>query len=235
MDLLWILLPIGVVGGILAWHFFIRIPGKKKAATERMTKNLGIDGVPANWLNSELTPLGARVVWNDNPFNNEEEKALAFACFDVGLRNATNAMSPKYPTWDFNNSLVTIGILPATATNLDGSNALMTKAGQQIAGAVIGVDDGYALQMILIPSQKENGWRYTDLQARTIWYESEHLREGMSNIQEFIRYSGRVEGIPDNHPHHPLPAGVEEIPAPSAPNAIRSFVSVKSNPKCGGV
>jgi hypothetical protein len=212
---------------------------RKTRADKRMVENLPLDGVPSHWAFSETTPNGIRVIWNENPFNSEEDKAYAFACFDIGATNCFNAMRDKFPTWDFNNQLLTIGILPPTRKNIDGSAALHLRhaqAGDNIAGIVIGVDDGYAQQMILIPSQKENGWNYPQQQCDIIWFEREHDMEGKSDRMVFLRYSGRVPDMPDIHPHHPMPAERQIIPAPAPRMAAKGFVrELPVEARCCGV
>lgn len=214
MNIFWILLIIAIIAAPFAYYFFYLKPRKDKAVVDRVLGNIDIPNVPQNWANSEATPLGMRVIWNTEPFNNEAEKAIAFECFDIGFQNGFHAMARKFPTWSYDPALVNIGILEPTATNMDGSRALLTKHGVQFAGAVIGTGDNYPLLTIIIPSQKGNGWRYTDLQMRTIWHEFEHFMEFLSDTHEFMKW-GRTEEFPvDAHPHTPLPSNIPEIPAP---------------------
>lgn len=229
--MIWFILSMAFIGGLVFLIFRVkkqRIVKKQNSVLE----NLQIPGIPKDWLFSEATPKGMRVMWNANPFSSEAEKALAFQCFDIGYENAFNSMRDRFPTWDFNPGFVNIGIIEPTANNLDGSKALKTKGGVQIAGGVIGTGDNYPLLTIIIPSQKENGWRYTDLQMRTIRHEYEHLEEFRSDSQVYIEKSGQVPGFPDMHPHWDYPEGVEEIPAPTPLNALRSLANLKVPYRC---
>lgn len=234
MEAIWIVLIILIVAAPFALWFLYLKPRKKREAQEYLTKNLDIAGVPDKWLFTEQTPGGMTVMWNSNPFGSEAEKQLAFECFDTGWKNAFNAMSPKFPTWDFNNRVVNIGIIEGNDKAADGSEAIRTKSGVKAAGACIGTGDGYPLLCIIIPSQKPNGWRYTDLQMRVVWHEIEHYLEYLSDSEVFLRYSGRIPEFPDYHPHHSLPPDVPEIPAPQPLGGMRNFLSVKSSPKCAG-
>lgn len=216
MTLFWIILIIAICAAPFALYFLYWIPKQKKKAQDKMTAGVGIPGVPDRWEHSETTPLGARVIWNGEVFSNDAEKALAFACFDTGIRNAVNAMRGRFPTWDFNPAFVNIGILEPTAINRDNSKALKTKSGLQIAGIVIGKTDGYPLLTIIIPSQKENGWSFADYQMRTVWHEYEHFQAARSDDIEYYRWG--TPQYPDSHPLYPLPPDIPEIPAPTPPH-----------------
>jgi hypothetical protein len=240
--MIWIILAVAFIVGLV----FLIFRTKKQRIIKKQNsilENLQIPGIPKDWANSEATPGGMRVMWNVNPFNSDAEKSLAFECFDIGYKNAFNSMKDRFPTWDFNLGFVSIGIIEPTAKNLDGSMALLTRGtidpvtrkeikGQQIAGGVIGTGDGYPLLSIIIPSQKENGWRYTDMEMRIIRHEYEHLIEYRSDSVIYMQKSGQVPGMPDAHPHWDYPEGVEEIPAPQPLNAPRGLATIKVPYRC---
>lgn len=212
MDFLWLLIPILGVGGFIIWHLYFRLPNRKKKLEQAMLDATGIPNIPKDWANSEATPNGMRVMWNENPFNSEEEKQFVFRLFDIGQQNAFNAMKDKFPNWDFSGTWVNIGILPGNSKTEFGAESITMLNGIEIAGATVGVGEGYPLLTIIVPSQKPNNWSHTDFVMRTIWHEYEHVVEFRSDTGEFL-YWGHV--VSDAHPHHPLPADIPEIPAPT--------------------
>lgn len=212
MEWLWVLLPIVGFGVFFLWYFYIYKPGKKKKKEQVILDNTGIPGISLEWNNSELTFGGMKVMWNDDPFNSEEEKKSVFNVFDIGQQNAFIAMKDKFPTWDFNPGFVNIGIVKGNSQTEFGAESITMLNGLEIAGATVGVGEGYPLLTIIIPSQKPNNWSYADYVMRTIWHEYEHVQEYRSDTNEFL-YWGRV--VADTHPHHPMPVGTEEIPIPN--------------------
>lgn len=233
MDILWILLPILFFAAFFAWWLLVHKPNKAKKLEKRILDNIGIPGLSNRWENSELTPYGARIIWNGSVFNSDAEKRFVFECLDVGFQNCFNASKEVFPTWDYNPAYITLAIVEPSATNLDGSKAIRMTNGLQIAGAVIGKDDNYGMLTIVIPSQKENGWRYSDYVMRTAWHEREHFDEARSDDAEYYSWGRTPERPADVHPHRPLPAHIAEIPAPPPLNAVRSLAKIPVDFVCG--
>jgi hypothetical protein len=156
---------------------------------------------------------------------------IATYAIQCGIR-ATNerfGWSGKATPFEYN-----IAFIDPTATNLDGSPALMvnqknlegkTIGSQQSAGTCIGVgNDKITPTNIVIPHQAATNWRYLNYLFWSIYNEFEHDRENHMDKNVFNQYLG----LNDIHQHTP-PQFPIDLPEGFAPGLI---LTPSEWPKC---
>jgi hypothetical protein len=122
----------------------------------------------------------------------------------IRATNEKYGWSGKATVYEYN-----IAFLEPTATNQDGSPALMVhiksaegKITQSIqsAGTCIGVGkDGIIPTNICLPHQAATNWRYLNYLLYSVYNEGEHDRENHCDKNVFYKYLGEN----DIHPHTP--------------------------------
>lgn len=178
---------------------------------KKIWRSLDLMGIPADnaRFNQEfITPRGVKIKSvSDIPIN-------ILILTDVGITNQLTRITFAHPDWNHftNPNDYSVLVIEPMVTNRDGSPAIKVK-GIQSAGTVIGLtwaptwkDGKYSLTgtgidrpYIVVPSQEAVQWRYTDYWMRSIWHESEHVREGMNDWNDFLNHLGAN----DIHPHYP--------------------------------
>lgn len=208
-----ILIIIAIVATIAAVVYFARKKRAKKRVAEVLAK-LPID-LPETFPFAYTTPRGVGI--SSVAAIPEHLRAVVFNAIDEGIQYLLTATRARYPNWQNANSHGDYGIyfLEPTATNLDGSPALMIN-GIQSVGTVIGIaNDGFPFPSLVLPHQAATDWRYLDYLMRSVWFEGEHLREHSNDLAVFYSYLGAN----DIHEHTPF-------------NSAKSFVAEKQI-KCG--
>jgi hypothetical protein len=109
------------------------------------------------------------------------------------------ATTPIYWTRQRRIEEYNVALIEPTATNMDGSPALMVR-GIQSAGTVIGVgDDGHVPSVIILPHQGATSWAHLDYLKASARHESEHSAEWANDQAVFWQFIGSG----DIHPHFP--------------------------------
>jgi hypothetical protein len=187
----------------------------KRDERERRAKSLEgnvegspVDGVPKQFPFNYKTPAGIPVGSTKEIL--PEYQADVFRAFEYGVQNRINSTNAKFPEWTKKTALndCVIGLIDPHKTNGDGSPALIV-SGFQSAGTVIGVEQFpvYPVQMIVLPHQADTNWKYLNYLSLAARNESEHDAE-FANDRNYA-LSLAVSG--DVHPHHKIPAGVQEL------------------------
>ncbi|MBK8810737.1 MAG: hypothetical protein IPN69_08410 [Acidobacteria bacterium] len=109
------------------------------------------------------------------------------------------ATTPIYWTRQRQIEEYNVALIEPTATNMDGSPALMVR-GIQSAGTVIGVgDDGHVPSVIILPHQGATDWAHLDYLKAPARHESEHSALWSNDQNLFYYYTGER----DIHPIFP--------------------------------
>lgn len=128
--------------------------------------------------------------------------ADALTAIDEGITNQITRINAAWPGWTVGANLneYKVFFIDPTATNQDGSPAILVY-GIQSAGTTIGVaNDGFPYSVLVLPHQQATNWRYRDYLMRSAWHESEHDREWHNNQGVFYYF---VQPGMDVHPHFP--------------------------------
>jgi hypothetical protein len=150
--------------------------------------------VPDKWSFKVKTPRGVTVRANVNvPY-------LALQDIDTGIATQIRAYNAINPFWTQYNSIekYVVEFVEPMATNLDGSPALIHRAGVQTAGTTYGTGwDGNDTPTIVLPHQAATNWNYREYLRTSARFESEHIREWTEDKDVFNRFTGAN----DCHPH----------------------------------
>lgn len=115
---------------------------------------------------------------------------------DMGIRNLMRGY-PSSWTRCRSHGDFRIGFIKPTATNMDGSPALIV-SGVQTAGTVLGVTASFSPITICLPQQAN--WDYLNYLMHSVWFEGEHVAEFQNDLGLFWQYVGAG----DSHPHRPI-------------------------------
>jgi hypothetical protein len=118
-----------------------------------------------------------------------------------GIRTQIEKIDAARPWWENKKSPedYNVALIEPTATNRDGSPALMIR-GIQSAGTCIGVaNDGHVPTVIILPHQAATDWGHLEYLKASARHESEHDREFSNDPAEFWAFLGAN----DVHPHFP--------------------------------
>lgn len=194
---LMIVLAAVAVGGVVLFFW-----SRKRAVKEQIWDSLDGCGIPksnADLRHSYTTPGGARVM------STVAVPTTALADIDTGISNQIHRHDREYPHWaNYRNlsdyDVVLIDPMAINVENEPGAPSIFV-SGVQTAGTCIGVQPRSPAKKpyIIAPHQEGQGWRYRDYFMRTIWHESEHVRERQNDIGIFLSYTGAN----DVHPHVP--------------------------------
>ncbi|MCZ2392217.1 MAG: phage virion morphogenesis protein [Acidobacteria bacterium] len=163
------------------------------------------------------TPEGAEVL------STVEVPSLALDLIDEGIENQLTRINAAKPDWSRFKQISDYRVLlvDPMATNQvtePGSPAIIVSRfgypQSQTAGTCLGVmwqprwnaDGSYTLPgtgldhpYIVVPHQSNQGWHFRDYFMRSVWHESEHIREAMNDWATFQHF----QGSNDIHPHFP--------------------------------
>lgn len=172
-----------------------------RGGISRDLSNLGIAGEYQNFRKDFRTPGGARV---KSTTDNVPPDVLAL--IDEGLQNQITRHSARYPHWPFYKTISDYDVLliEPMCHNVESTPGApcIFAMGIQTAGTTIGtwpysaVDKPY----IVVPHQAGEGWQYRDYFMRSVWHESEHVREFKNSYDDVFQ---RYLGPNDVHPHVP--------------------------------
>jgi hypothetical protein len=198
-------LYIAIVIGLAAVFYFVVWPWYRRSTeTKRIWNALDREaGIPkhnAMFKYAAVTPGGVQVR------STVEVPASALPFIDEGIDNQIKRHNNAYPHWAKYKNIAEYKALfvEPTATNQEtepGSPAIHVK-GYQSAGTCIGTTPLSSVRpsiYIVLPHQKNQGWRFTDYLMRSAWHESEHVREFSNDLTIFQQYANAG----DIHPHVP--------------------------------
>lgn len=184
---------VGLVG-FIAWLKFFRKRTMHTIIDEFVM--LGISAHLADFKHSYTTSRGARVQ-STVPVPME-----VLPLIDEGILNQIVRHTRQYPHWDKYTQVSDYDVLliDPMGTNQEtepGSPCIFVN-GWQTAGTCLGVYPRSTIKpYIVAPHQQAQDWRFRDYFMRTIWHESEHIREHQNDIGIF--YYWATTG--DVHPH----------------------------------
>jgi hypothetical protein len=156
--------------------------------------------LPDNYRFAYTSPGGVRV------FSVVEVPLDSLNAVDEGIRIQIEAYRRFYPNWTKFQSLdkYTVRFIAPQAINMDGSPALIHRAGIQTAGTTYGTGrDGNKPPTIVLPHQANQNWLFRDYLVESARNESEHVTESENNLDLFFRLA--TGG--DCHPHAPRTIG----------------------------
>jgi hypothetical protein len=235
MSEIWIIILIlAGVGAIVFFGFWRRKKTIEKAQVNTLSR-LPIDWPPsfAYKVDEPNTPfIQSNVPIPDNVI----EVCTRALGYMIRATNERFGWSGKATVFEYN-----IAFLEPTATNQDGSPALMVHIKNaegkilqsiQSAGTCIGVgSDGIIPTNICLPHQAATNWRYLNYLLHSVYNEGEHDRENHCDKSVFNSYLGAN----DIHPHTPPQFPMEMPDAPSKAGFLnREQAAVCRLPKPGG-
>lgn len=195
---------------VILWKLGI-FPFKKKPTDyDLATAQLPVKW-PQTFASYHYTPQGVGCNF-EAPVSQAEFDRFA-PVIDMGIRNLLKGYPPSWSK-KINHGDFIIGFIKPTATNQDGSPALVVN-GIQTAGTILGYNTAFKPVVIVLPQQ--TNWEYLSYLMYSVWHEGEHDAELANDVGLFWS----LLGAGDVHPHRPI----ENPELPPAPVGLMSRAS----------
>lgn len=124
---------------------------------------------------------------------------------DSGIQTQIDRTLIARPAWTNGRSLSSyqvyfiepMGVYSGSIPSIQGAPILIVGDGRSCAGTNLGTGGNlYPRQVIVLPHQQAQGWRFTEYLENSARYESEHIALWLNNRDEFWIYTGANERHP---------------------------------------
>jgi hypothetical protein len=191
-----ILAAVLIMAAIAGAAYYFKTRDRSEHYIELELDLAGISDSYAQFKKDYTTPLGARVQ------STVDVPARFLQLIDEGLQNQITRHNRAFPGWDkyklvSEYDILLIDPMGTNEVTEPGSPHIKVR-GISTAGTCLGVYPRTKLKpYIVVPHQAGQDWRFEDYFMRSIWHESEHVREWLND--QSIFYYWAHSG--DTHPH----------------------------------